>query len=297
MTIQINFNPKIELSESFDLNFTLNEIIELAFEKVGGKSDGQNLTNEQFSRGKKILNMMVKNWRADNVFLWDMDWITVPFKPSSVVLGTDGSDYECIRNHVSTEDNEPVTGLNYISFWKKLATNGAGIWIENQNYSSIANISLNSNILDIEEARLKFIGTETTKPMTKLRREEWFSLNNVLEPGQPIQFYFRKRFVPELFLHPFPDSITDYVLEFFVYKYPDDFDLSSNNSDFVQEWLEPLVDGLAERLATSEGIFGSQLRDLQAIAARSKEIARKADNETGDLIIVPDFSNFSRSTF
>lgn len=73
--------------------------------------------------------------------------------------------------------------------------------------------------------------------------------------------------------------------------------MSSNNSDFVQEWLEPLVDGLAERLATSEGIFGSQLRDLQAIAARSKEIARKADNETGDLIIVPDFSNFSRSTF
>ena len=53
MSINVNFNSNQYTSNSYDFNLTLNEIIELAFETIGKKQSNQELTPEQYSRGKK----------------------------------------------------------------------------------------------------------------------------------------------------------------------------------------------------------------------------------------------------
>jgi hypothetical protein len=284
-------------SGSFDFNLTTNEIIEQAYRKVGKLADGQTLTPEQFQTAAQLFNAMVKAWRTDNIFLWTLDWITVPFTPSDVVQGSDGFDYECIRNHTSSAANEPITGPEYPSFWRKLSTSSAPLWVTATDYKNIANIELDSNIVDIEIGRTRNSNSSNTRPIVKVSQEEYFELSDTIVEGSVTQYYFRRTEKSEIFMYPTPESNTADVLEFFVYRYPEDSDTGGDNADFLVEWLEALIDNLAVRLAPQAGIFGQQLRDLRSIAEESKENARKLDHETGDLFMKPNLSGEFRERF
>lgn len=273
-------------SNSFDFNLTTIKIIEASSRKVGVLADGQNLTNEQIDKSKVLLNAMVKAWRADGVFLWEQVFLTLPMRASSVV-NDGGLDYECIRNHLSGSDNRP-TGSKGATFWKVLTTTVAPIWVIATNYVSIANYFLDPQIVDVELGRLREITNSNTRPLTKITQQMFFDLSDETTTGDPDQFYFRRDFTPELFIYPRPENTTDFVLEFWVCQFPQDFDTNADCPDFLQEWLEALIDGLAVRLAPGAGIFGSQLRDLQAIASASKTLAMTLDHEQGSLQIAPN---------
>ena len=116
-------------SGSFDFDLKTNEIIELSLRRAGDLSDGENPTAAQILIGRKHLNAMTKAWRAEGIYLWTIDWITISMVASSIVLGDDGFDYECIRNHISALDNRPISGAKHPSFWKKLATNTGATWV------------------------------------------------------------------------------------------------------------------------------------------------------------------------
>lgn len=276
-------------SNSFDFNLNTIQIIEAALRKVGGLEDGQTPINEQVTNTKIELNAMVKAWRADNIFLWREVFLTVPIRDSSVV-NDGGLDYECIRNHTSDTDNKP-TGSKGATFWKALTTTAGSAWVTATDYVSISNYFLDSQIVDITRGRVRDIDTNNTRPLTKITQDMFFNLSDPTTTGEPDQFYFRRDFTPEIFLYPVPEDSTSFVLEFWTWQYPQDFDDNDDDPDFLQDWLEALIDGLAVRLAPSNGIFGSQLRDLQNIASLSKNRAMKLDHETGDLRVAPNFRN------
>lgn len=273
-------------SGSFDFNMTLIQIIEAALRKIGALADGQTATNEQIENAKIYLNAMVKAWRADNVFLWEEEQITVPLQASSVV-NDGGADYECFRNHTADANNKP-TGSKGASFWIALETTAGAAWVTGTNYVSISNYFLSTQIVDVERGQIRDTSTNNTRPINKISRDNFFDLANDTTTGDPDQFYFRRNFTSEVFIYPRPENTTDFVLEFWVDKYPEDFDANSNNPDFLQEWLKPLIDGLASELATTAGIFGGKLRDIQTIANNSKRTAMKIDHEQGDLQIGPN---------
>lgn len=274
-------------SGSFDFNLTTNEIVELSNKMVNALPEGQVLSNEQYSTGKKMLNMMVKSWRSKNIFLWQTDLIAVPLVASSVVLGTDGVDYECVKRHLSETGNAPTTGSSYGSFWKKLATNSGSSWAAGTNYTTICNPTLNTNITDIGEGFLRVLSSETNTQLSKITQSEFLKRFDSNNTGQPIQYWFKREETPSVFLHPYPDSSTNYILEFSAYRFPEDMDTGADNPDFLQEWLEALTFGLAERLAPQNGIFGNDLRDIQKMASRALEDARSIDHETGSIFISP----------
>ena len=95
------------ISGSSDFNLITNEIIELAYKSINALRDGDTLTGGQYSTGRKLLNMIQKNL---GLLLWNQEIITVNLTASSIVLGSDGVDYECIRNHTASTSNKPVTG-------------------------------------------------------------------------------------------------------------------------------------------------------------------------------------------
>jgi len=272
-------------SGSTDFELTRNEIIELAYGKIGGLSDGDSLSAEQYSTASKWLNVIVKNWTAEDIYLWKVDWITQGLTASGAVLGSDGYDYECIRNHTSSASNKPVTGAEYMSYWKKLTTSAASAWVTDTAYTSICNISLNSNIISLENVRVREgVSNTILKPLS---REDFLGLGNNTEKGKPTQFFFKKQVTSEMFLYPYPDSATSYVIEMMAYRYAEDLDTGANTADYLVEWERPLIDELAATLAPSRGIFGDQLTALTIRARTSKKIARGSNHERGDVFFTP----------
>jgi phage gp36-like protein len=64
---------------------------------------------------------------------------TVPFGPSSEVLGTDTKNYTCIVAHTAAALNKPVTGANYATYWAQKGSSG-GTWVDGSAYTAVPNI-------------------------------------------------------------------------------------------------------------------------------------------------------------
>ena len=273
-------------SGSSDFSATLNQIIKNALLNVGGIGDDEEPTNAQYENASFSLNSIVKNLRGQNLMLWKLDWITITLTASSVVLGADGVDYECIRNHEASSENRPVSGAKQLSFWKPLTTNVGANWVSGTSYNSICNVNLDSNILCLSDFKSR--QDQTTVPMTQLSRGDYAGLAQTTTIGKPLQWYFFKQFKTpnSIFFYPYPDS-TEYVFEGYAYRYPEDFDQGNNTQDFLSEWILPLTDLLSVTLAPKYGVFGEKLESLKSLAAISMERAQSADHETGDFQIVP----------
>ena len=278
-------------SGTFDFNLFTGEIIQIALETLQVVGDGQVATPEQVESARKMLNMMSLNWRAEDIFLWELNWITVPLIPSNIVQGSDGTDYEAIQTHTSSSVNEPITGAEYSSHWRSLGTtSGSPLWADSTSYIASNQVLLDKSIVDIENARLRDISGQTTIPMTKITQLEWFRQSFPQSVGRPTQFYFRRDFTPEILLNPIPDDTSLYVIEMFVYQYNQDFANSSDDPDFLKEWLLPLAYGLAGLIGPSYGILGPDLSQIRSMAKEFKETAMKLDHETGSLRIQPDLT-------
>ena len=285
MSINVQYNANSYTSGSYDFYLTTNQYIELAYTQIGLKRQNQSLTPEQYETGRNILNAMVKSWATDNIFIWNLDWFTLPLHDSDI-RNVNGVDYQCIRNHISSLENQPGVGATQGSYWEALSSNSAVPWAVDNNYVTAGNYYLNNEIIGIECARIK----ENDGGYTLLHpfsESDFFSLGSPNTTGQTTRYYFRKKKTPEVFLYPVPDNTTDYSIEFSAYRYPQDFDSNGNYADFLQEWSEALYMGLAVRLAVQNGIFGQRLQDLKVLAEEAKENARACDHESGDFFIKP----------
>lgn len=54
---------------------------------------------------------------------------------SSIVIGTDGKDYICVKSHLSMADSMPITGLYWSEYWRDHGTTGMGdAWVAGKSY-------------------------------------------------------------------------------------------------------------------------------------------------------------------
>jgi hypothetical protein len=127
--------------------------------------------------------------------------------------------------------------------------------------------------------------------MRVITHQEYDVLGNKASSGRPIQvFYEPLNTYGVLHLFPTPSSTdasgnTLYI----VYQRPfEDFDASTDNPDFPQEWLEALKYQLATRLA---GEYQIDLQIRQALlseAAALKEAALSFGTEEGSFFFQAD---------
>lgn len=275
-------------SGNYSFELTRNQIIQLAYSEIGAYPINHTLTSEQYQKASLLLNAMVQNWRGDNVFIWNLDWITIPIVASSTVLGTDSTDYRCFRNHTSAAENRPVTGSKWASFWTALTTSAASAWTTATAYTSIGNYFLDTNVVGIDLARTVETAGTTDQAMTPMSREEFFGLGNLNTFGKPSQYYFRRLPTPEIFFYPQPESTTAYVVELSVYRYPQTMDATTDTSTLLNEWMLPMVKGLARQLASSHGVSDSVYARLSSEFKEAYENAKMLDHENGDLRVMPN---------
>lgn len=129
-------------SGSSNFNQVMSEIIEGALELVEVLSPGDEPTTEQSTTCKTALNRFVKSLQAESVKLWSLEWRARTFFASSEVTGSDGLIYTCIRSHVPSVLNKPITGAEWQLYWEQKGTTG-GAWV-----ASISNTLDNAAAVD-----------------------------------------------------------------------------------------------------------------------------------------------------
>ncbi len=273
-------------SGSSDFNLTRNQIIIDALEHVGAISEGEAPSAEATTSAARSLNLMMKAWQAEGVNLWTVEWSTQTLSASNVVLGSDGSDYECIRNHTSSSNDKPITGGDYSSYWYLLGTSAGSAWVTATAYTSLANFNLDATTLEIEEMFVR--DAQADYPVKSMTRAEYFRLTkkNKEDTGRPTMFYLDLQEVPTIYLWPYPD-LTTYVMQFARVRKLFDFDAALNDADSSAKYLEAIVYGLASRLATKYGRSESFIATYNTLAEVAKARVLLDDNERGDIQVAP----------
>ena len=149
--------------------------------------------------------------------------------------------------------------------------------------------------LKITQAILHDTQTNVDIPMRIITRDEYLRLGNKTTTGQPIQIYYDpQRDHGVLYVYPPANSsAVSYKQIKFTYQKPfEDFDASTDNPDFPQEWYEALKYGLASRLAGEYGISMDDRRQLMQEAILIKNEALSFGTEEGSFYFTADYRKY-----
>jgi hypothetical protein len=199
---------------------------------------------------------------------------------------------------------EAAEALNMmVKAWE---ADGMALWAV-KDYSLALTLSANSyeiglgktvNIpkpLKITQAILHDTSSNVDIPMRVITREEYNRLGNKVTTGMPIQVYYEP-LINYGILHTFPaaDSTSvSYKQIKFVYMRPfEDFDASTDEPDFPQEWYEAIKYGLAVRLAGEYGVNLEDRNQLLKEANMLKDTALGFGTEEGSFYITADYRKY-----
>lgn len=149
--------------------------------------------------------------------------------------------------------------------------------------------------LKIIQAFLRNTSTNIDIPMTQLTKYDYNFLGNKTSSGVPIQFmYDPQRSYGDLFVFPVPGTTEASAYELhIVYQRPfEDFDASTDEPDFPQEWFDAIKHLLADRIAPEHGLSITERNDLRTRAKELKMEALGFGTEEGSIHWQADQRNY-----
>lgn len=203
----------------------------------------------------------------------------------------------------ATQVTEAAEALNM--FVKALQADGMPLWAIKKYAVTLTatadyTVGVGSTVntpkpLKVIQAFLHNTTTEIDIPMRILTRQEYEQLGNKTSTGQPIQLFYEPLLTTGvLHLFPVPDttSIANCTVKL-VYQRPfEDFDVSTDEPDFPQEWYDAIKFGLADRLAPE---YGLALQERQDLRSRAKELRTEAlgfGTEEGSIHFMAEMRNW-----
>jgi len=308
----------VATSGSFNFSMTRNDLITQAFRTMGVLADIQEAAAEQVSNANTVLNVMIKSWRNKGISLPLYQELTVYLEADkqSYLLGATGdrataTGYKTELSvagvatngtiTVDTDDditNGDVIGIvlddetihwttvngvpaaNVVTLTAALPSAAA---IDNHvyNYTSIA-----QRPITIKGARLRdSSGNET--PVNILTREEYFNQSNKTSSGRIVACYYDPQINNGVLYVWQPSNNVSDTLHLTVQRQVADFDTSTDNADFPEEWLECIIWNLAARLMTRYGVDAQTKAEIGATADKMLEEAEDFDREDS-IRFVPD---------
>lgn len=143
----------------------------------------------------------------------------------------------------------------------------------------------------IIQAILHDTSTDVDIPMRIITRDEYNRLGNKATSGQPIQIYYEPLGTYGV-LHVFPTAdattVSSKQIKITYMRPFEDFDASTDEPDFPQEWFEALKYGLATRLAGEYGISLDDRKQLLQEALLIKNEALGYGTEEGSFFFTAD---------
>ena len=197
---------------TFDKTFSIDEIIEEAFERLGM----QDVSGYQLKTSRRSLNIMLQEWGNRGIHYWEIGELNL-----DLVEGQ--AEYKFFR---SAGD-----GTNAVS--------------------TPANVHGISDILEAQLRSNRTQTDQSDSPMTKVDRSTYAGFSNKLSKGTPNQ-YWVERFIDKVRIHvyPTPDSTNaSKDMHFYYIKRIQDVGDYTNASDVPFRFVPCMVAGLAFYLA------------------------------------------------
>tara|TARA_Y100001973_G_scaffold70983_1_gene103484 strand:+ start:801 stop:1553 length:753 start_codon:yes stop_codon:yes gene_type:complete len=198
---------------TFDKDFSIDEIIEEAFERLGI----QNVTGYQLKTSRRSINIMLQEWGNRGIHYWEID-------ETNMDLVEGQSDYDFFR---STADGTSAVTT---------PTNG---------------ITGMSDILEAQLRSDRTSTDQSDSPMTKVDRSTYAGFSNKLSKGTPNQ-YWVERFIDKVRVHiyPTPDSTNaSKDMHFYFIKRIQDVGAYTNATDIPFRFVPCMVSGLTYYLS------------------------------------------------
>jgi len=198
---------------TFDKTFSIDEIIEEAFERIGLNS----VAGYQMKAARRSLNILFQEWGNRGIHYWEIG-------STNLDLIEGQAEYKFFR---SAADGTSAT-----------TTDPASVF----GISDVLEAQLRSNRTQT---------TQSDSPMTKVDRSTYAGFSNKLSKGTPNQ-YFVQRFIDHVSIqiYPTPDSTNaSKDMHFFFIKRIQDIGDYTNATDVPFRFVPCMVSGLAFYLA------------------------------------------------
>ena len=91
-------------SGTYNLSTTLNELLEESFDLLQVGADGETLSGNEYSRGKKTLNFMLKAWEGQGIHLWTYETGTL-----FLTIGQSSYAFGDATTHLANDYNQTTT--------------------------------------------------------------------------------------------------------------------------------------------------------------------------------------------
>jgi len=304
------------LSETNTFTVTKNEIIELAFARLGVISEGATLTAYQVNRGSQLLNLMIKSWLAKGFRLWKTGRATL-FLDSSTneyILGTANATKSYVNTTLSSSASSSDSSIEVTSASGLAVGNYIGITQNNNTilWTTISSISSTTIGLDssltsdassgnnvyvyetklgkvenIINAQLKM--NSTTEIPLQLNSRDTYDAEPVKTlQGIPNKIYYNKLLSSGIVrLFPQPSSV-NYIVNLTYQEQFYDMTNPTDDFDFPAEWFKALYLNLAVHLYGFYPI--SDQGQIQLLIAESENALREAasfDDENTSIYFTP----------
>ena len=197
---------------TFDKTFSIEEIIEDAFERIGLNS----VAGYQLKSARRSLNILFQEWGNRGIHYWEIDELDL-----DLIEGQ--AEYDFFR---SSDDGTSATST----------PNGV------YGISDILEAQLRSNRTQT---------TQSDSPMTKVDRSTYAGFSNKLSKGTPNQ-YWVERFIDKVRVHvyPTPDSTNaSKDMHFYYIKRIQDIGDYTNATDVPFRFVPCMISGLSYYLA------------------------------------------------
>lgn len=310
-------------SGSTNFSVTRNDIITKALLKCGVGAEGETLSAQTVADAAKALNGIVKSLQAQGVNIWAYQETVLFLDTSSASYDlSDTSSDRWVRASDLTETTLSADAASGATSITVTSANGfantynIGIVQDDSTikWTTVSNVSgstitlaaaltdtaasgnavyvyqnLAPRPLRIEHARVQ-IDSGSEIPLRKYGRNDYFSLPNKGAAGVPVGYHYQPAVSSgKLYIWPVSDSAL-YRINATVDRPLEDFDVSSDNPDFPQEWYLPLWWMLAEEMKLEFGVDQITSAEIAMKAAYWNKAVLDFDTDTESVIFVPDFS-------
>lgn len=305
-------------SNSYNYSRNRDQIIQMAFKKLGVLAEGETLSAEQVNDASDDLNMMIKTFPVNGISLWRYEDLVVfpEVGKQSYLIGSTGdhASYSYVKTEIKTAassgagtiDVDSITGISNADNIGIVLSDGTLQWTTVNGTPSGNTITLSANLtagasvdahvyayttkaerlLKLVNGRIK-INDGSEIPITQVSREKYFDLSVKSTQSTTNEYYYNPSLNNgTLYVYGTAASVND-TFHFSGQRQIQDFDASTDTADFPQEWYEAIIYGLAYRLSFDYGLSAQKKSEIKQMADDALISVLEFDNEDVPLKFVP----------
>ena len=301
-------------SYTFDKTFSIDEIIEDAYERIGL----QNVSGYQLRTAKRSLNILFSEWGNRGLHYWEVDNQSLRLVENQSVYNfyrtaADGTS-DGISTTLTAGINASVTDIPVASVTEMPTSGTIIIGSEEITYSGISSLNLTGAVRGVNgttaathstsdavlqfirgmdnilEANYRIASTSVDAPMTQINRSQYQAFSNKTDTGTPTQYWVQRfidRVTLTIYLTPGASQAANYINFYYARRIQDAGDAYTNASNVPYRFVPCMVSGLAFLLAQKNPTTPQKVQEMKLLYEDELARALSEDGASTRTYIAP----------